>query len=135
MIGAILSRTMYGIAWGGIATFIALTILMITDTNPPAEIIWLNMLGSMIIGIYFGLASLIFIHEGWSPLKKTSLHFSCSIIVWFIIAFLLKWLPVNLWSILIGIGAFIVVYILFWSSYTLYYKKLEASLNDSLSKK
>src|SRR5690625_7870800 len=81
MIFEILKRVFYGIAWGGLATFLALTILMILNINPEVSAIWLYMLASFVFGIYFGLASFIFTSDHWSPLKKTIIHFSLSIIV------------------------------------------------------
>jgi len=131
----ILKRVFNGIAWGGLATFIALTVLMIFNINPEVSIIWLYMVASFVFGIYFGLASFIFIIDHWSPLKKTIIHFSLSIIVYFAIALPLGWIPLTPIAITLSAFGFILVYIIFWFGYTLYYKKIETSLNDSLSKK
>lgn len=128
-------RAFSGIAWGGLVTFLALTVLMMNDINPDVSIIWLYMLASMVLGIYFGLASLIFIKDGWSPLKKTVIHFSLSISVYYVIALPIGWVPLTPLAIIGSAFVFIFTYILFWFGYTLYYKKVEDSLNKSLSKK
>lgn len=135
MMMQLLKRIHNGIAWGGIVTFIALTFLMINDINPAVSTIWISMFASMIFGIYFGLASFIFVLQHWSPLKQTAVHFSLSIIVYYSIAFPLGWVPFNIRAILFVTLIFILIYALFWTGYTIYYKKIEASLNKSLPKK
>jgi len=131
----VFKRVVNGIAWGGFATFLALTILMIYDINPEVSTIWLYMLASFVFGIYFGLASFIFIIDKWSPLKKTIIHFSLSIIVYFTIALPLGWVPLTVGAIVASTFVFIGVYIIFWFGFTMYYKKMEASLNNSLKNK
>lgn len=135
MIVEIIKRVFYGIAWGGLITFIALTILLINDVDTDLYTIWLYMGASMGIGIYFGLSSFIFILEKWSPLKKTFIHFFLSIIVYLTIALTVGWVPAQLTAILFSCLLFIVWYFIFWTGYNIYYKRLEKSLNNSLPKK
>lgn len=135
MIFEVVKRIFTGIAWGGLVTFFSLTILMINDINPDISTIWLYMLASFVMGIYFGLAAFIFIIDSWSPLKKTVIHFSLSITVYFSIAFPIGWVPLTPLAIIMSSVSFLLFYIVFWSGYTLYYKKIEESLNDSLQKK
>lgn len=124
-----------GIAWGAIVTFVALTALVIFDIESSVKTIWLYMGGSLFIGVYFGLAAFIFIVEHWSPLKKTIIHFFLSITVYFIIAFPLGWVELIASRIIFATLLFIGVYIIFWTGFNLYYRKLAASLNDTLDKK
>ncbi len=135
MIVEVLRRVFTGIAWGGLVTFFALTVLMINDINPDVSTIWLYMLASFVIGIYYGLAAFIFAIESWSPLKKTLIHFFLSMIVYFSIALSIGWVPPTFLAISLTTVVFIVIYSVFWGGYTLYYKKIEESLNDSLDKK
>ncbi|KPH73600.1 DUF3021 domain-containing protein [Oceanobacillus caeni] len=136
MIVEAVKRSMMGIALGGIFTFIALTVVMFTSTDAAISQIWIYMLCSFILGIYFGLASFLFEDNGWSYLKKTAIHFCLSIAVYFTIAlFIADWIPFSLAAILISFLVFIFVYAVFWMGYYLYYKKVEASLNASLKKK
>lgn len=135
MIFEAIKRSMTGIAFGGIITFIALTILKFTHTDASVSQIWVYMLSSFIIGIYFGLASFIFEDNGWSYLKKTIIHFSISIIFYLIIALLVGWIPFVASAIFFTSLFFIFIYSLFWTGYFLYYKKVEASMNAHLPKK
>lgn len=122
-----------GIAWGGIITFAALTILVLTETEAPVNKVWLYMGGSLFLGIYYGLAGFIFIIERWSPLKKTTIHFLLSLSIYFTVAFLLGWVPVTWQAIVLSTGIFIFIYLLFWFGYRLYYRNVAVSLNDSLN--
>lgn len=124
-----------GIAWGGLITFIALTILVINDIESSVATIWLSMGGSIFLGIYFAIAAFIFTVEEWSPLKKTMIHFMLSLTVYFIVAFTLGWVPVNIIAIFISTLIFILIYILFWVGFNLYYRRVTASLNETLQQK
>lgn len=132
MVYKLFQKSVSGIAWGGFITFIALTILMVNDIDPPIDKIWFYMLMSFILGIFFGIASFIFELETWSPLKKTVIHFSLTIIVFFIIALSIGWIPVSFWAIVVSIIIFVALYVLYWSGFYLYYKKIENDLNNSL---
>ncbi|MEN2467697.1 DUF3021 domain-containing protein [Ornithinibacillus sp. JPR2-1] len=127
-------RSIYGIAFGGIITFIAITIVHFTDTNTSVSQIWLYMLCTFVLGIYFGLSSLIFSDNGWSMLIQTIVHFSVSIIVYLIIALSAGWVPLRLFPILLTSFIFIGIYTLNWTGYYLYFKKVEKSMNANLKK-
>lgn len=134
MIIEILKRSMTGIAFGGIATFIALTIMKFNHIDGTISEVWMHMLASMIIGIYFGLASFIYESDTWSPLKKVVIHFCLSIIVYFIVALTVGWIPFNFLSIMIGTFMFIIVYGIYWTGSYLYFKKMEDTMNKHLKK-
>lgn len=134
MIFEIIKRSMIGIAAGGIFTFIALTIMKFKHIEGTVSEVWMHMLASFILGIYYSLSSFIYEYDGWSPLKKTVIHFSLSIVVYFFIAIPTGWIPLHPLSITIGIAIFILVYVLFWIGYFLYYKKVEATMNEQLNK-
>lgn len=125
----------YGVTWGGAITFIALTILVINDIETSVMTIWLSMGGSIFLGIYFGLAAYIFTVDQWSPLKKTFFHFILSLTVYFIVAFTIGWVPFNGIAIIISTIIFSFIYILFWFGYNLYFRKLTATLNETLQQK
>lgn len=127
-------RGIYGIAYGGVVTIIALTVLMILDINPPIFTIWLYSCMGFLLGVYFGIASFIFEIEAWSPLKKTVIHYITSVIVYFIIAFSVGWVPLTFISIIISMSMFTFIYYLFWLGYRLYFKRVEASMNEYLIK-
>lgn len=135
MVAKIFQRGMYGIAFGGIVTFIAQTIFMLIKVNPPVFQIWLYMLASFILGIYFALASLLFEVDHWSPLKKTVIHYCLSVAVYFIVSLSVSWISLNGKAIIIAIIGFTLIYLLFWFGYKLYYKRMEVVLNNSLQKR
>lgn len=135
MIIEMLKRSMLGIAFGGINTFIALTIMKFFNIEATVSEIWLHTLCGLLLGIYFGLGSFVFESNVWSPLKKTVIHFSLSITVYFLIAIPVGWIPFNLLSIILGIFAFAFFYILFWIGFLIYSKKIEHSMNEQLQKR
>ncbi|HLQ98243.1 MAG TPA: DUF3021 domain-containing protein [Candidatus Dormibacteraeota bacterium] len=131
----VLKRVMIGIAYGGISTFIALTVLMILEINPPVAQIWLYTLAGFMLGIYFGVASFIFEIDKWSPLKTTVIHFLLSIAFYFMIALSIGWIPFTFTAIIISIFIFTAVYCIYWLGYRTYYKRVEDDLNKNLHKK
>src|SRR5690625_1827888 len=135
MIIDVLKRMILGIAFGGLITFIALTIMKFSNIEATVSEVWLHMLCSLILGVYFGLISFIFENNVWSPLKKTVIHFSLSISVYFLIAIPVGWIPFNWLSIILGILIFAIIYFLYWNSFLLYYNWVEASMNSNLNKK
>lgn len=132
MISKLFRRGIYGIAYGALFTFIMLTIMMFQKTQVPVDDIWLHMTASLIIGIFFGWASIIFDYDKWSPLLKTIIHFSVSIIFYFTIAFSLKWIPLTKKIITLSVIVFIVIYAVYWFSFYIYFKRVERSLNKDL---
>ena len=136
MIMEILRRSMFGIAYGGIITFLFLTVMTFLNIESTVSEIWKHMLASMLLGIYFAIGSFIWTEiEGWSPLKRTAIHFALSIFVYYIIAFPAGWVPVKISAFLISIFVFSFIYALFWTGYWIYYKKIETSLNENLQKR
>ncbi|KAB8137774.1 DUF3021 domain-containing protein [Gracilibacillus oryzae] len=135
MIMEAIKRSITGIAFGGMITFIALTVVIITDTESSATEIWSYMLCSFIIGIYFGLSSFIFGDNGWSILKQTILHFILSIAFYLIIALTAGWTPWEIPAILLTSLIFLFIYAIFWTGYYLYYKKIEKSMNRNIQQR
>lgn len=134
MIFEIARRSMFGIGFAGILTFIFLTVMTFAGIDATVSVIWLNMLGSLVIGIYFGAASLIFEIEKWSPLKQTIVHFILSITVYFPIAIAVGWIPFSLVPMLAGLGGFILTYSMFWLGISWYLRKIASSLNHSVKR-
>ncbi|GIN72955.1 hypothetical protein J14TS2_34300 [Bacillus sp. J14TS2] len=134
MILEILKRSMVGIAIGGILTFIALTIMKFNAFEATVSEIWINMGASFLIGIYFGISSLIFGDSDSNIIKKSIIHFILSYSVWLIIAGTVGWIPLTgtiiLWSSLL----FILLYLLNCLGWYLYFKKIETALNKHLQK-
>lgn len=134
MLVEMIRRSMLGLGFSAIFVFVALTIMTLQDVQVPIFIVWKNTLGGMAMGIYFGIASLIFDNEEWSPLKKTIIHFLLSIFIWVPLAIWMGWVPLELVAILIGIGVFIMTYLLFWYGSYLYFKRIENEMNNCVKK-
>ena len=133
MIVEMIRRSIFTLGFTAIITFVFLTVMVIQDMQVPVATIWENMLGSMVMAIYFGASSLLFEME-WSPLKQTVIHFLLSIGIWLPIALFIGWLPLAPLPILLGIGIFIVVYLLFWYGSYVYFKKVENEMNNSVKR-
>jgi len=135
MVSNIVKRVMWGLSCSAIITFVALTILKFSGTEASVSDIWLNMLGSIVMGVYFGVASYIFQHEKWSPLKQVILHFLLSVIVYFPTALGVGWLPLEPLPILAGLAVFMIVYTIFWLSLRFYFRKQAEAMNNSMKRK
>lgn len=83
------------------------------------------------IGVLFGLASMIYDASDWSLLKKTVLHIVICYIGFLPLAILAGWFPLTLADILFFTGIFIFVYAIIW---TVNYFKNKA-LVDMINKK
>ncbi|WP_054634855.1 DUF3021 domain-containing protein [Thalassobacillus sp. C254] len=128
----VIRRGFAGLGFAGIFTFAALTIMMIQGIEASVSTIWLNMLGSILMGVYFGCASFIYEIESWSPLKQTTVHFMVSVGLWLPLAIFIGWLPFSVMPVLIGLLLFIVVYAIFWQGTKLYLQRLANEMNDTV---
>lgn len=134
MIKEIIKRILFGIACGGIVTFITVTILMIKDITIAPTMMWFQMLGGFIVGIYFGISSFIFENDNWSRLKQICTHFPLSVIVFLSVALPLGWVPFTVWALMLSLIMFMVYYGIFWCGFWVYYKIQARKLNDELNK-
>src|SRR5690625_1047448 len=132
MINEVIKRSIIGVAFGGIFTFIALTIMKFAHVQSTVDEIWLHMFASLITGIYFGLSSFILDSNIGSPLKRTVIHFCLSLVVYLCIALPVGWVPFITFFVFMGILIFTIVYILFWTAAYLYYRKQAISMNEHL---
>ena len=135
MIIEILKRSLIGIAFGALYTFIALTIMKFNHIEGSVAEVWNHMLASFVLGIYFGLSSFIYEKDQWSPLKATLIHFFLSIAIYFFIAIPMGWIPLDFKFIILGVVLIIVIYGLYWTGYYLYFKRVEVSMNEHFQKK
>lgn len=129
----VVNRSFMGLGLAYLITFTALTALTVQHIEMAVVEVWVYMLSSMILGVYFGIASLIFEIEKWSPLRQLAVHFVLSVILWLLIAiFMVGWIPFTLLSVVISFGVFVGLYLLFWLGFNAYYKKIETEMNDSM---
>ncbi len=109
---------------------VAASLVELAGTKIGAVIIQYFLTG--IIGTTFAATTVLFEIDSWSLLKQTILHFIITSIVMYIAGFLCGWFPHKLSSTLIWFGIFIVIYVIFWISFSSYYKNKVKKMNEAL---
>jgi hypothetical protein len=110
--------------------FVSKSLLDLAGTKIGGVIIQYFLTG--LIGTTFAATTVIFEMDSWSLLRQSILHFIITSIVMYAAGFLCGWFPHTLGSTLIWFGVFIVVYAIFWISFTLYYKNKVKKINEAL---
>lgn len=105
-------------------------LLDLAGTKIAAVIIQYFLTG--IIGTTFAATTVIFEMDSWSLLRQTILHFIITSIVMYVAGFLCGWFPHKVSSTLIWFGIFIVIYVIFWISFSSYYKNKVKKMNEAL---
>ena len=109
---------------------VAASLVDLAGTKIAAVIIQYFVTG--IIGTTFAATTVIFEMDSWSLLRQTIIHFIITSIVMYIAGFLCGWFPHKLSSTLIWFGIFIVIYVIFWISFSSYYKNKVKKMNEVL---
>ncbi len=109
---------------------VAASLVNLAGTKIGAVIIQYFLTG--IIGTTFAATTVLFEIDSWSLLKQTIIHFIITSIVMYIAGFLCGWFPHKLSSTLIWFGIFIVIYVIFWISFSSYYKNKVKKMNEAL---
>ncbi|MBH0174045.1 DUF3021 domain-containing protein [Fictibacillus sp. 23RED33] len=127
-----LNKLLIGLSFGAVIFFVALTSYMLFEIEITIKELWLNFTGSLLVGIYFSTASVIFDNEKWSTLKQTSIHFLTSVAFFFPIAILAKWVPVEPSPLIICFLCFLIIYSFIYLIFYFHFKRIERQLNDLL---
>ena len=109
---------------------VAASLVELAGTKIGAVIIQYFLTG--LIGTTFAATTVLFEIDSWSLLKQTIIHFIITSIVMYIAGFLCGWFPHTLRSTLIWFGIFIVIYVIFWISFSSYYKNKVKKMNEAL---
>ena len=109
---------------------VAASLVNLAGTKIGAVIIQYFLTG--LIGTTFAATTVLFEIDNWSLLKQTIIHFIITSIVMYIAGFLCGWFPHKLSSTLIWFGIFIVIYVIFWISFSSYYKNKVKKINEAL---
>ncbi|KAA0948541.1 DUF3021 domain-containing protein [Sporosarcina sp. ANT_H38] len=91
-----------------------------------------NSLGFIFCGWFFTVTPLIFENANLRLSQQTALHFVTVVILYFILAFGIDWVPFTVKSFLLAFGMFIVCYSIFWISFYLYFRIQAKQLNAEL---
>lgn len=132
MMKTLSARLLFGLGFGSFIIFSFVSYYKFQQVNVGVDDIWLQMVGALVVGMYFGVASLIFDKESWSPLKQTIIHFFLSVIVFFPIILFAGWIPLAASPMLICLAMFIVIYVVIWCLMYLYHRNQLKQLNNDL---
>lgn len=124
--------------FGGFGVGGVLSVLILAfGVDPSADIdvreIMFSLLGNMITGAYFSVASMVFKIEDWSMMKQTVIHYMASLLILFpVFTWLTGWIAVEPAQLLAGLGIFTGIYVFNWLGWYLYYKQIEKKMNESI---
>jgi hypothetical protein len=96
------------------------------------QIFMKNSLGSVFCGWFFTVSPLYFENTKLRLSQQTALHFATVVVLYFILAFGIGWVPFTLKSFIITLVVFIFSYLMFWTSFYLYFRRQARKLNEEL---
>ncbi|MCM3710392.1 DUF3021 domain-containing protein [Sporosarcina luteola] len=129
-----LTRSVLGIFFGSflaVATILAVIYIDGKDMLD-ASILGKNLLGTVFCGWFFTVTPLLFENEKLTLPVQTTLHFLCVTMLYFIVAFIIGWIPFTVRGFIGMLGIFIVFYSIIWFSFYMYFRKQAAKLNEEL---
>ncbi|KHE67116.1 DUF3021 domain-containing protein [Halobacillus sp. BBL2006] len=91
-----------------------------------------NSLGYMFSGWLFTVSPLYFEIHSLSLAKQTALHFATVIVLYFIMAYGIGWIPQGAQGILLFLAIALVIYTASWIAFYLYFKHESKKLNEEL---
>lgn len=91
-----------------------------------------NSLGSIFCGWFFTVSPLYFENTKLRLYQQTLLHFLTVVLLYFILAFGIGWIPFEVKSFFVMLVLFLIVYAIFWISFYLYFKYQANQLNKQL---
>ncbi|MEK3980032.1 DUF3021 domain-containing protein [Psychrobacillus sp. FSL K6-2836] len=129
-----LFRSMIGIFFGAfIAVLLTNSVVLFSEKDTLDGALFLkNSLGSVFCGWFFTVSPLYFENKKLLLWQQTILHFVTVVVLYFLLAFGIGWVPFNLSSFLLAMGLFLVVYLAFWICFYVYFKQQVKKLNDEL---
>lgn len=131
-----LNRSILGVFFGSFLTLITIfmTVYIGEKEVLDSSVLVKNALGIIICGWFFSVTPLLFELENFSLKIKTVLHFLCVVVLYFIVAFVIGWIPFTIKGFIGMLGIFIVFYTIIWLSFYLYFRQQAAKLNEDLNK-
>jgi hypothetical protein len=93
-----------------------------------------NSLGAIFCGWFFSVTPLYFENRKLKLPQQTLLHFLTVIVLFFILALGIGWIPFNIKSILSMLVMFLIFYGVSWFAFYLYFKNQAKKLNEDLRK-
>ncbi|WP_339253255.1 DUF3021 domain-containing protein [Sporosarcina sp. FSL W8-0480] len=129
-----LTRSILGIFFG---SFLALVTIMAVihfgDKDMlDAAILSKNVIGTVFCGWFFTVTPLLFENEKLTLPMQTTLHFLSVTALYFIVAFVIGWIPFTMKGFLSMLGIFIGFYAIIWAAFYMYFRKQAEKLNEEL---
>ncbi|WP_203248241.1 DUF3021 domain-containing protein [Sporosarcina beigongshangi] len=130
-----LFRSMIGIFFGAfIAVLLTNSVVYFGEQDVlDGQLFLKNSLGSIFSGWFFTVSPLYFENTNLRLSQQTALHFITVVVLYFILAFGIGWIPFTWSSFALTLGLFIVVYAIFWTAFYLYFRKQAKKLNAELN--
>ncbi|MFS0690684.1 DUF3021 domain-containing protein [Sporosarcina sp. 179-K 8C2 HS] len=129
-----LTRSILGIFFGSflaIVTIVAVSYFGDKDMLD-AALLSKNALGTVFCGWFFAVTPLIFENEKLTLPVQTTMHFLSVTVLYFIVAFVIGWIPFTVEGFIGMLGIFIVFYAIIWLAFYMYFRKQAAKLNEEL---
>ncbi len=129
-----LYRSIIGIFFGAfIAVILTNSVVLFSGRDMlDGQLFLKNSLGFIFCGWFFTVTPLFFENVSLRLSQQTALHFVSVVILYFILAFGIGWVPFTIKSFSLALGLFIVSYSVFWTSFYLYFRKQAKKLNAEL---
>ena len=129
-----ITRNILGIFFGSFLAIVTiLAVIYIGDrATLDAAILGKNAIGTVFCGWFFTVTPLLFENEKLTLPVQTTLHFICVSVLYFIVAFIIGWIPFTMKGFIGMLGIFIVFYSIIWFSFYMYFRKQAAKLNEEL---
>jgi hypothetical protein len=129
-----LTRSILGIFFG---SFLALVTILATiyfgdKEMLDAAILAKNILGTVFCGWFFTVTPLLFENDKLTLPVQTTLHFLSVSALYFIVAFVIGWIPFTMKGFIGMLVIFIGFYAIIWLSFYMYFKNQAAKLNEEL---
>jgi hypothetical protein len=130
-----LFRSIIGISFGAfLAVIVTNSVVYFGNQDVlDGQIFMKNSLGSIFCGWFFTVSPLYFENTKLRLSQQTALHFATVVVLYFILAFGIGWVPFTLKSFLVALSAFIVFYLVFWTVFYLYFRRQAQKLNAELN--
>lgn len=130
-----LFRSMIGIFFGAFLAVIFTNLYVLSNDHIMLDgtLFLKNSLGSIFCGWFFTVSSLYFENPNLRLSQQTALHFATVIVLYFVLVFGIGWVPFNLTSFFMAIASFLGFYVIFWTSFYLYFKRQMKKLNEELN--
>lgn len=130
-----LFRSMVGIFFGAFLAVLLTNSVVYFGENDVLDgpLFLKNSLGSIFCGWFFTVSPLYFENTNLRLSQQTGLHFITVVLLYFILAFGIGWIPFTMKSFLLTLALFMVVYAIFWTAFYLYFRNQARKLNAELN--